>query len=429
MPNSIVAEYQSQPWLMEPSALKAFVERLAGLPATASLLGVTVAEKARALKVADGVARIAIAGVLLPSVPGWMRLWGLNVTGYDRITEQVSEAAERKDVTAIQLDVDSPGGTVAGAMQAADAIFSARQAKPVTAVISNLGASGAYWLASQAETVAAADANTLAGSIGVYTFYVDWTKFEDDFGVKVIVIRSGEHKAMGLDTITEAQIAAVQEYIDATAANFIDAVARGRGQENEKIAEQATGQLWIAATARELGLIDAVVDGVEQTNQTVTQSQGDETMDKNQTQGPDVEKITADASQAAEKNERTRMSELRVAFPDDPDFAIKAFTEGQTVGEAKAAYCDVLQAKLADQTRSAVPPERPAAIGESAIAQGDTDAGTSGDFLAEAREIAEEKKISVTAAMRMLARRKPELRVAFLDRCRTEGKDMYRSTG
>jgi len=422
MPNSIIAEYQSQPWLMEPAALAAFIERVAGLPENASLIGVAIERKPALLEVVGGVARIPINGVLLTKVPDWMRLWNLNVTGYDWIAEQVAEASGRKDVTAIELAIDSPGGMVAGVMGAADAIFNARQNKPVTALISNLGASAAYWLASQAQSIAAADANTLAGSIGVYSVYVDWSKLEERVGIKVIVIRSGEHKGMGVDTITESQIAAVQQYIDATAGNFIAAVARGRGRTTEEIAEYATGQLWIATTAREKGLIDAVIDGARQNTPTVIQSQGDQSMEPNPAQTADVEKAKNDASTAAQNNERIRMSQLRTEFADDADFAIKAFTEGWSLEKAKAEYCGVLREKLKDQAKKAA--EKPAA-GAAAIPEAGADGVTQGDFLEEARALAKEKGVTVTAAMKQLNRRKPGLHDAFVQQCQSEGKRMY----
>lgn len=419
MPNSIIAEYQSQPWLMEPAALKAFIERVAGLPENASLLGVTIERKPALLEVAGGVARIPINGVLLPKVPSWMRLWDLNVTGYDQITAQVTEATGRKDVTAIELAIDSPGGMVAGVMSAADAIFNARSVKPVTAVITNLGASAAYWLASQARTIAAADANTLAGSIGVYSVYVDWSKALADEGLKIIVIRSGEHKGMGLDAITESQIAAIQQYIDATAANFIAAVARGRGRTIEDIAPQATGQLWIAVAARELGLIDAVIDGAMKNSQT-TQIQGDQHMDPIQANA-ELEKVKTDSARSAQNDERIRMSQLKTAFVDDPDFAIKAFTEGWSLEQAKANYCDVLREKLKEQGKKA----GDKTTGAAAIPEADADGVTQGDFLEEARSLAKEKGITVTAAMKQLNRRKPGLHEAFVQRCKNEGKQMY----
>lgn len=424
MPNSIVAEYQSQLWIMEPGALKAFIERIGGLPASAQLPLVAVEIAPKELAVANGVARIGIKGVLLDTVPGWMRLWGFDVTGYDEIAAQVNAAASRKDVTSIQLEVDSPGGLVAGVMEASDAIYNARQNKSVNAVIRNLSASGAYWLTSQAQQIHAADANVLAGSIGVYTYYVDWTQHEEKLGVKVIVVRSGEHKGMGLDAVTEPQIAAVQQYIDATARNFIDAVAQGRGREAAKIAGLATGQLWIAAQARELGLVDSVIENRNQTTQTNQAITGDSNMDTTNNSNATAQVQTDQIRQAAQAEERKRLTDLKAAFPDDLSFATAAFEKGSTIAEAKAEYCDVLRERLKTQAKAPAVPA--SAAGAPPLAQDGSDAGNSqGDFLEQAEALAAEKKISMTAAMKQLRRRQPQLHEAFKARCESEGRAMY----
>lgn len=434
MINAVFTEYQSQPWIMEPGALKAFAEQLGSMPMNAALFGIEVAQKAAELTVTGGIARIPITGYLLNKVPGWLRAWGIEATGYDEIAAQIKIAVDRKDVTGIELVVDSPGGMVAGVIGAADAIYNARQSKPVNAIVNNLSASGAYWLTSQANEIKAADANTLAGSIGVYTWYVDFSKARESKGIKVIVIRSGEHKGKGLDEITENQIAAVQEYIDATAENFINAVARGRGKEAGSIRELATGQLWIAAKARELGLIDSVTVQTNQTSQSdikgeiVMKTEEEIKAEQAEQIAKVTAKATAEGKETAISEERQRISAINEKFGEDPEFAFKAVAEGWTMAEAHEAYNDVLRKKLKMQNAEHST-QNQQAEGSAAIATGDTDEGTGGDFMTEAREMAAEKKITVTAAMRKLTRTKPALHQAFLGKCKTTGKAMYAEAG
>jgi signal peptide peptidase SppA len=442
MNNPIVAELQAHKWAMEPMALKAFIERMAELPATSILQSVAVVQKPAELRILEGTAIIPISGILLKTVPGWLKFFDIEATSYVEIRSQLRAALASVEVTRIHLQIDSPGGQVDGVVETADAIFAARSQKPVTATIEDLGASAAYWLASQAETVTAANRNTEAGSIGVYTVYVDWTKADERFGVKVIVIRSGEHKGMGADSITENQIAAVQEIVDRIADNFIEAVAEGRGKDPADIRELATGQLWIAAAARDLGLIDQVMDARQEQIQSKANiaskaSKGDEAdktikgdslMDNEKTE--QVEQVDSGRiADEAKDAERNRMAELAEAFADDPQFAIEAFNRGLSVTEARSEYCDVLRDKLKDKAKDKAQ-ETPATSeaqvsGAEAIATGDTDEASGGDFMAEAKEVAAEKKITLTAAMQQLARSKPELRKAFLERCKTEGKAMY----
>lgn len=325
--NPIVLEFQMHKWTMEPAALKAFFERLARLPAEATSFSVTTAQQPKRLEVVDDMAIISISGVLLKTVPGWMRKWGIEATGYDEIRAQIKEALADKYVNRIHLQVDSPGGMIAGQMEAVDAIFNARSVKPVTATIEDLGASGAYWLTSQAETIEAGR-NALVGSIGVFTIYTDYSEANSKAGIKVIVIRSGEHKGMGIDKVTDNQIAAVQKVIDAITENFIDSVARGRRQSKLRVREWATGQLWIATKAQELGLIDTIVR-----NQTLTKTgsvrRGEAT--KEQTIEQMREQVRAE--------ERKRLDELKAAFAaDDFEFFLDAFERGWSGERARAEY-------------------------------------------------------------------------------------------
>jgi len=431
MNNSIVAELQSHKWAMEPGKLKAFIERMAGLPEGMAISSLAIAQKPRELKVINGTAVIAISGVLLKTVPGWIRFFGIEATGYDEIREQVAAALANKAVKNIHLQVDSPGGQVAGQVDASDAIFNARQQKPVTATIEDLGASGAYWLTSQAESIEV-NRNTMVGSIGVYSVYVDYSKMDEEHGVKVIVIRSGEHKGMGFDKITEEQVKGVQKIIDGMAENFIEAIARGRGRDTEDIRELATGQLWIAAAALELGLVDAVVDKRNQSNQIQSDIKGETVMKtEDEIKAEQAEQIakatakaTAEGKEAAISEEKQRVSKINEKFGENPEFAFKAVVEGWTLAEAHEAYNDVLREKLKARG-TAAPAANERSQGAEAIATGDTDGAGSGDFIAEARELAETKKITVTAAMKKLARTRPNLHQAFLSQSMAAGRAGY----
>jgi signal peptide peptidase SppA len=415
---------------MEPGKLKAFIERVAGLPEGMSLSSLAIAQTPGKLKVIDSTAVIAISGVLLKTVPGWIRFFGIEATGYDEIRSQIDEAVANKSVANIHLQVDSPGGMVAGVISTSDAIFNARQAKPVTATIEDLGASAAYWLVSQADSIDA-NRNTETGAIGVFAVLLDFSKQDEDKGIKVVVIRSGEHKGTGIDKVTDNQIAAIQEIIDAKADNFIDSIARGRGRASDEIRKLATGQLWIAGAALELGLIDSVRDDREQTNENQTESKikGETLMkeqEESQADAVDTEQIRKEAAAGALEAERARIAAINKAFADDPAFANKAIADGLSVEQASAEYVDVLRARLKEQADQAASAESQAANTDAdAIATEGTDGDGSGDFLAEARELAAEKKISMTAAMQRLNRTKPALHAAFRAKCATQGRDMY----
>ena len=405
MPETVITEMQNHKWAMEPNALQVFLEKMSKISAGSLVTTIAVDLPKKKLQVVGGTARINISGVLLKSVPGWMRLWGYDVTGYDEITEQIAEAVAEKTVTAIELAVSSPGGMVAGVEGAASAIYNARSIKPVTAVVEDLAASGAYWLASQAQTISAGRTAEI-GSIGVYSVYIDWTGYEEKAGIKIIVIRSGEHKAMGWDKITESQISAVQEIIDSLADQFVTAVAGGRGMSKDDIGKLATGRLWLAEAARDAGLIDTVT--VNEGNNNI--NQGVKVMDTQDTTSVAAiadESKHNEALAAAKKqvsaDEKKRLADLKSAFPKDLAFAVEQFEAGASVTEAKAAFADVLQKRLDEKEGQGVEP----------LQSGDSASSGGVNFIALGKQMAKEQKIPLGQAYKLLAKEQPDLHAAY----------------
>jgi ClpP class serine protease len=121
--------------------------------------------------VRGGVAVVPVRGTLTPR-PGAFSSGG---TSYRSITDRVQMAARDSAVRSIMLDVDSPGGSIHGVEEAAAAIRAAREVKPVWAAVDPIGASGAYWLASQADKLFVAPAGQV-GSIGVVRVHIDRSK-------------------------------------------------------------------------------------------------------------------------------------------------------------------------------------------------------------------------------------------------------------
>jgi ClpP class serine protease len=113
------------------------------------------------------------------------------------IRRNVRQAAANPDVSAILLAIDSPGGTVAGTDDLARDVKAARRSKPVWAFIEDLGASAAYWVASQADAVYANSPTALVGSIGTVMTVYDESKAAESVGVRPLVFSTGPLKATG----------------------------------------------------------------------------------------------------------------------------------------------------------------------------------------------------------------------------------------
>lgn len=201
----------------------------------------------------DGVATIDIDGHI---VKGESSYGG---TSSVRTRQAIRKAASDDDVRAILLRVDSPGGTVAGTAELAADVRDAGRFKPVYAAIDDLGASAAYWVASQAQRVSA-NATAEVGSIGTVAIVDDTSGLYEAAGVKVHVISTGPYKGAFADgtEVTDEHLAYLRERVESLNAFFQSDVKAGRGFDAKGLAAVSDGRVWGAKEAKALGLIDAV---------------------------------------------------------------------------------------------------------------------------------------------------------------------------
>ena len=181
-------------------------------------------------------------------------------TSCEAFCAQIRQLAADPGIVAIVIDVDSPGGSVYGVPEAAQAIFDARAAKPIVAVSNALNASAAYWLSSQAhEMVASPSSET--GSIGVYAAHCDESKAQEMEGKHYTLISAGKFKVEGnpYEPLSEEAMAAMQARTDRVYEDFVAAVARGRGVSADAVRSgYGQGRVVGAKQAVALGLADRV---------------------------------------------------------------------------------------------------------------------------------------------------------------------------
>lgn len=205
----------------------------------------------------DGMATINITGPIAKYGSSVQSLIG----GSSTLEKRAALRAAQRDpeVRAIMLRVDSPGGTVSGTGDLADAVAQADQRKPVYAYIEDLGASAAYRIASRARKVYA-NADAQVGSIGTYTTLTDTSGAFQKDGVQVTVVRSGAFKGAGEPgtPVTEEQIAEAQRRVDAMNEQFLADVSKGRKMPMDMVRRMADGRIHMAAAAKDMGLIDGV---------------------------------------------------------------------------------------------------------------------------------------------------------------------------
>lgn len=158
-----------------------------------------------------------------------------------------------------------------GITEVTDVLARAREEKRVVALADGSMASLAYWIGSQAHALYVTPTSAV-GSIGVYSVIVDTSQAAADVGAKVHMVKAGEHKGLGEPgvPVSEAQLAGVQENVDAYYALFTAAVSEGRGLSMKQTLKLADGRVHIGAGAVTNGLADRVASFAE-TIETLTE--------------------------------------------------------------------------------------------------------------------------------------------------------------
>jgi len=205
-------------------------------------------------KSGQSVAVIKIAGTLMKQQSS------MGGTSTTQLRRDIRTAANDPSVSGLLLAIDSPGGTVAGTADLADEVSKARRRKPVWAHIDDLGASAAYWVASQADAIFANTHTALIGSIGTVMTFYDESKAAANGGVEVLVFATGPLKGAGTpgSAITEEQRAYFQKMIESSQVHFDAAVKSGRGMTQTQLNAVRTGGVFLASEALSLKLIDGI---------------------------------------------------------------------------------------------------------------------------------------------------------------------------
>ncbi|EPC5193304.1 S49 family peptidase [Edwardsiella piscicida] len=203
-----------------------------------------------------GIAVISICGTLVQKL-GSLRPYS-GMTGYDGIRQAFLSALSDPDVKGICLDIDSPGGEVAGCFDLVDEIYNARGKKPIHAILTENAYSAAYAIASAADRISVPRTGGV-GSVGVITMHLDWTQRIKDDGLKVTIVTFGSRKAEGSPyrELSEDALAAIQHDINTMGELFVNTVARNRGL-SAKIIKNTQAACFMAVDGVELGLADEV---------------------------------------------------------------------------------------------------------------------------------------------------------------------------
>lgn len=255
-------------WAMEPEALKQFAAYVSGQAAGKAGKGDVSGREAffcfggdpdedePPYRVERGVAFVPLRGTITPRRSFMNHFGALN-----NFCERVQLALDDESVGALVLEIDSPGGVASGLEAAWAMVTRADEVKPTFAWTPDIMASAAYWIGCGARKVFSVG-TAWVGSIGVRLLHADWSGFNERLGVTFTHIVQGRDKAIGNEDepLTVEALNYFETLIKPDYRAFVRRVAASRGLDPSTAETTwASGRVFTAAQALELGLIDGVV--------------------------------------------------------------------------------------------------------------------------------------------------------------------------
>lgn len=208
----------------------------------------------------NGVAVIEVDGFLSKELGPLS--WLLGGTSMRAVASTLQAALANPAVKSILVRVSSSGGSIKGAQTLAAAVRKAAISKPVAAIADGTALGVAYWVASAASKVYAAEPASMVGSIAVSIAHTDNSKAQAAAGLRITEITAGKYKRITSENapLSAEGRAVLQSDVDYFYTLFVEDVARYRGVSVDRVLRQmADGQVFLAGEAKRRGLIDGVM--------------------------------------------------------------------------------------------------------------------------------------------------------------------------
>lgn len=269
----ILALLAAQPWALDATAFDTMVaviqrwaagnilteaqiaQAVAGAPAV-----IEARREAAAQASTGGVAVIPVFGTIAHRAHMVNQVSGAGGTSTEKLGAAITAAVNNPEVGAIVLDVDSPGGSVAGTPELVDRIYAARQSKPIVAVANATAASAAYWIASAASEFIVTPSGTV-GSIGVLAVHEDRSAGLAAEGRKMTFVHAGRYKVEGnsAEPLTDEARATIQSMVDQAYGVMVKSIARNRGVAPDAVRTgYGEGRVFSADDALARGMVDRI---------------------------------------------------------------------------------------------------------------------------------------------------------------------------
>ncbi|MEH2202433.1 signal peptide peptidase SppA [Nostoc sp.] len=179
--------------------------------------------------------------------------------GGDRFAKIFTKLRQDKDVKAVVLRINSPGGSATAAEVMQREVKLTREVKPVVVSMGDVAASGGYWIASDSNRIFA-EPNTITGSIGVFGLLFNGEKLANNNGITWDSVKTGTYadsQTVSRPKSTQ-ELALYQRSVNRIYNMFLNKVSQGRKLPEQKVAEIAQGRVWSGVAAKEIGLVDEI---------------------------------------------------------------------------------------------------------------------------------------------------------------------------
>lgn len=173
------------------------------------------------------------------------------------VIKDLRKLKDDKNVKAVVLRVNSPGGSAYGSEQIWYAVSELKKEKPVIVSMGDYAASGGYYISCNADTIVA-EPTTLTGSIGIFGMFPNVKGLTDKIGLKFDVVKTNQYADFGAlgRPMNDGEKSLMQMYVNQGYDLFLTRCSDGRDINKEDLDKIAQGRVWTGSTAKELGLVD-----------------------------------------------------------------------------------------------------------------------------------------------------------------------------
>lgn len=187
-----------------------------------------------------------------------------SVIDAQKVCADLQDLAKDKDVKAVVLRVNSPGGSAYASEQIWHQVMELKKVKPVVVSMGSYAASGGYYISCPANWIVA-EPNTLTGSIGIFGMFPDVSGLlREKLGLKFDEVKTNKYALFGTCSrpFTADELSHLESYIDRGYKLFRQRVADGRRLKVDQVEQVAQGHVWLGQDALRVGLVDQL-GGVE----------------------------------------------------------------------------------------------------------------------------------------------------------------------